>query len=272
MTTSLPAALVRVVRSELVRSRRGGVLLGWAGLTAVFAVLVNSVMFSVATESGGAPEGPGVSFPPLQELESAGGLTAGLGAASSMLGLVTLSFWAVLTATDSSTGLVRLLVSAQPRRGVLLAGKVLALTAWTAAAATLALVVNTVAAPAAARAAGVSTDAWSATGAGGLASAWLHLVLSLLVWGLLGLVLATATRSAAVAVSVGAGWVLLVEGVVGAALSGLADWLPGSVLTALARGGSDALSYASAAGGATGYAAVGLLVALLVVTRRDVTD
>lgn len=268
----MATSIFRAVRSELVRSRRRGVLLGWLGLTAVFAVLANSVMFSVATGSGGAPEGPGVAFPPLEELQSAAGVTAGLGAASSMFGLVTLAFWAVLTATDHSTGLVRLLVSAQPRRGLLLAGKVLALSVLTAVAAGVALVVNIVAAPLAAGAAGVTTQAWASAGPGALAGAWLDLLLTLLVWGLLGLVLATVSRSAAIAVSVGAGWVLLVEGVVGSALSDLADWLPGSALTALAQGGTATLSYSSAATAATAYALIGLAVAHTVVTRRDVTD
>jgi ABC-type transport system involved in multi-copper enzyme maturation permease subunit len=269
---SLPTALVRALRSELVRSRRRGVLLGWAGLTVMFAVLANSVMFSVATGSGGAPEGPGVAFPALAELQSAAGLTAGLGAAASMFGLVTLAFWAVLTATDHSTGLIRLLASAQPRRGVLLAGKVLSLSIWTAAATTLALAVNVVTAPIAAGAAGASTQAWTSVGPGALAGAWLDLLLTLLVWGLIGLVLATASRSAAIAVSVGAGWVLLVEGVVGAALSDVAAWLPGSALAALARGGTSTLSYGSALTAAAAYALLGLAVGYTVVSHRDVTD
>jgi ABC-2 type transport system permease protein len=69
--------------------------------------------------------------------------------------------------------------------------------------------------------------------------------------------------------------VLLVEGVVGAAASGVADWLPGSVLTALAQGGTAELAYgsaAAAAAAAVGYALVGVAVALVAVTRRDVTD
>lgn len=268
----MATSIVRAVRSELVRSRRRGVLLGWLGLTAVFAILANSVMFSAATGGGGAPEGPGVAFPPLEVLQSAEGVTAGLGAAASMFGLVTLAFWAVLTATDYSTGLVRLLVSAQPRRGVLLAGKVLALSAWTAVAASVALVVNIVVAPLTAEAAGVSTQAWSAAGPAALAGAWLDLLLTLLVWGLLGLVLATLSRSAAIAVSVGAGWVLLVEGVVGAGLSGLADWLPGSALAALAQGGTASQSYGAAAATAAAYALTGLVVAHTVFARRDVTD
>lgn len=265
--------LVREVRSELTRSRRKGVLLGWFGLTLVFALLVDSVMFGIAVDSAGDPtSGPGVALPGLAELQGPGGLTAGLGAASTLLGVVTLAFWAVLTATDHSSGLVRLLVAAQPRRWRLLVGKVLALASWTVVAATVALAANLAAAPAAARAAGIDTSAWEAVTAGAVVSAWGDLLLSLLVWGVIGLVLATLARSAAIAVSVGTGYVLVVEGVVGAALSGVADRLPGAVLTALAQGGAPGLSYGAALGAAAAYVVVGLGLACLVVTRRDVTD
>jgi hypothetical protein len=194
------------VRSELVRIRRRSVLLGWLGLTAVLGVLVNTVMFSVVADAeGAATSGPGVSFPSLAVLESPEGLTAGVASASSLLGMVTLALWALLTATDYSTGMVRLLVAAQPERWRLLAGKVVALALWTSVVALLALVVNVVAAPAGASAAGIDTDAWAQVRAADLLSAWASLYSALLAWGVLGLTLATLTRSAAVAISIGAG-------------------------------------------------------------------
>ena len=55
--------MIRVVRSELVRLFRPRLLLGWFGLTALFAVMVNMIMFSVATQQSSAPNGPGVGFP-----------------------------------------------------------------------------------------------------------------------------------------------------------------------------------------------------------------
>ena len=265
--------LGREVASELVRTRRRGVLLGWLGLTAALSVLVNTVMFSAATDSdGAAANGPGVQFPSLAVLESAEGLTAGVGSASSLLGVVTLAFWALLTATDYSTGLVRLLVAAQPRRWRLLAGKVVALTLWTIAVAALALVVNVGVAPAGASAAGVSTDAWTTAGAGDLLAAWASLLSALIAWGVLGLALATVTRSAAVAISIGVGYVLLLEGVLTSVLDSVADVLPGAVLTALAQGGTSSLSQSDALALGLLYAAVALIASVVVVQRRDVSD
>lgn len=259
--------------SELIRTRRRGVLLGWLGLTAVLTGLVNSVMFTVAAQgNGAATAGPGADLPSLAVLESAAGLTAGIGSAANLLGVVTLAFWALLTASDYSTGMVRLLVAAQPARWRLLTGKVLALSLWTSAVSLLALAVNLVAAPAGASAAGISTSAWGTASAGDLLSAWSGLLSALLAWGVLGLALATVTRSAAVAVSIGVGYVLLLEGVLASVLTGVADVLPGSVLSALAQGGNDMLSRSHAVTLGLLYSGTALAVALLVVQRRDVTD
>lgn len=263
----------REVRSELARMRRPGVLVGWLGLTAVLAALVNAVMFSVTTKGGGAPTaGPGVDFPSLAVLESAKGLTAGLSAASSLLGVVTLAFWAILTAADYSSGLVRLLTAAQPRRWRLLVGKLLALSLSTAGVALLAVVVDLAAAPVGARAAGVSTAAWRSVGAGDLVSAATGLFAALLGWGIFGLALATLTRSAAIAVSTGIGYVLLLEGVLASLLGAAADVLPGSVLTALAHGGTTELSGRGALSLGLLYAALALTASLVVFQQRDVTD
>lgn len=267
-----PGTLLDVVRAELIRLRRPGLLLGWAGLVAVLCVLVNSVMFGIAQEQAPPAQGPGVSFPSLTELLEPGGLVAGLGSASSMLGVVTLSFWALATAGDHTTGLIRLLVAAQPRRGRLVLGKWLALAATTAVIVLLAVVVNVVVAPIAAGAAGLEPTAWGDDVVGLVAAAFRDLYLTLLVWGTIGLAIATLTRSAGIAIGVGVGWVLLIEQVIGAASQSVAEWLPGAVMTALASGGTPDTSYAVALSTAAAYTLVAIIGAIVVFRRRDVTD
>ena len=259
-------------RSELVRLARPRMLLGWFALVAVFAALINAVMFSM-TGSDAPGAGPGVAFPDAATLASSGGLVAGLSAASSMFGIVTLSFWAIVTATDYSSGLIRLLVAAQPHRWKLLVGKVTALTAVTALATLVALMVNVGVAPATAEAAGIDTSSWqSADLPTMLAQAWGNAFLAAVVWGVIGLVLAMVTRSSAIAIAVGAGWVLLVESIVGMAFDGGLSWLPGTVLTSLAQGGNITLGHPSAIGLAAVYVILGLGTAIAVTIRRDVTD
>ena len=177
-------------------------------------------------------------FPDVATLAGPDGLVAGLAAASSMFGVVTLSFWALATATDYSSGLIRLLVAAQPHRWRLLAGKIVALLIVTAAAVVVATVVTVMAAVPAAQAAGISTSEWMSDPLSTVAGAFVDAYLALIAWGVVGLVLAVLTRSAAVAISIGVGYVLVVESVIRLALGDASDWLPGSTLNALAAGGT----------------------------------
>lgn len=265
--------MIAVVRSELVRLRRPGVLLGWAGLTALFAALINVVMFQVV-EEGTAPatDGPGVSFPSLDVLLSSSGIASGLSAASSFFGVVALAFWAIATASDYSSGLVRVLAAAEPRRWRLVAGKWLALAVMTAGATLVALLVNLVVAPAAASAAGYEPTAWGQDLLPTLLSATVNLYLSLLVWGTIGMALAVVTRSSGIAIGVGVGYVLLLEAVITAAAEDLAEWLPGTTIRALAEGGTATLAYGGALGLGLAYVAVAAVAALVVFRRRDITD
>jgi ABC-type transport system involved in multi-copper enzyme maturation permease subunit len=261
--------MIRVVRSELVRLFRPRLLLGWFGLTALFAVMVNMIMFSVATQQSSAPTGPGVGFPSADVLASADGVVAGLSAAASMFGVVTLALWAIAGANDYQTGLMRLLASAQPRRSKLVVGKAIALALTTATAATVALILCIMVAPVAAQGAGISTDAWGSDGSI-VISAWLNAYAAMLVWGAIGLTLAIVFRSSAVAISIGVGYVLVVESVIGLALDN-PNWLLGSTMQALAAGGNAATSYSSAALLAAVYILVSMTVATLVTSRRDIT-
>ena len=265
--------MLAAVRSELTRLRQPRFLITWFGLMALFTVLVNTIMSTFVSGGGNLPPGaPGVAFPTLAEMEGPSGLMAGLAAASNMFGIVTLSFWAVATATDYSSGLVRLLVAAEPRRWRLLAGKIGALLVVTAAATTVAALVNVFAAMPAAGAAGISTAAWGTDLIGVVGGAWVHLFLALCARGVLGLVIAVLTRSAAVAISIGVGYVLVFESLIKMSKDVPSDWLLGTTLGAVASGGTAAVSFGTALALALGYVTLGLLLVGAVFIRRDVTD
>lgn len=264
---------MRELRSELTRLNRRGIWLGWLGLMAVFAVLINTVIYTIAANGTVPPGGgPGVSFPSVATLESSSGLVAGVSSATSMFGVITLSFWAIATASDYSTGLIRLLAAAQPHRWRLLLGKIGALLIWTALATTLAVAVNLGAALPSAEAAGISTELWMDDVVGEVARAWMNSFSASVVWGIIGLVLALLSRSSAIAISVGVGWVLLIETIIKTASSDAGKWLPGTTLTALAQGGTDDLSFAGAVLLGCIYAAVGLTIGLVIFIRRPITE
>ncbi len=265
--------MIGAIRSELTRLAQPRTLLAWFGLMALFAAMVNTIMVTFVSGGGSLPPGaPGVAFPTLAQMESPSGLMAGLGAASSMFGVITLSFWALATATDYSSGLIRLLVAAEPRRWRLLAAKVAALALVTAAATTVAAVVNVLVVMPAAGTAGISTAAWGTDLLNVVVSAWLHLYIAVCVWGVIGLVIATLARSAAVAISIGVGYLLVVESLVKMLKDVPSDWLLGTTLGAVASGGTSAVSFGAALTLALGYVTLGLVAAGVVYIRRDVTD
>ena len=147
-----------------------------------------------------------------------------------------------------------------------------ALVIVTAAATTVAAIVNIFAVMPAAGAAGISTTAWGTDLFAVIAGAWTNLFLALCVWGVLGLVIAVLTRSAAVAISIGVGYVLVVESLVKMVKDAPADWLLGTTLGAVASGGTATIAYGTALALALGYVTLGLVLAGVVFVRRDVTD
>ena len=265
--------MIPAIRSELTRLRQPRLLITWFALMALFAAMVNTIMVSFVSGGGSLPPGaPGVAFPTLAEMERPAGLLAGLAAAANLFGVVTLSFWAVATASDYSSGLIRLLVASEPRRWRLLAGKVVALVLVTAVATTVAAIVNVFAVLPAAGAAGISTAAWGTDLVSVAAAGWTNLFLALCVWGALGLTIAVLARSAAVAISIGIGYVLVVESLVKMVKDAPSDWLLGTTLGALASGGGATVAYGTALALALGYVTLGLVLAGVVFVRRDVTD
>ena len=268
--------IIDATRSELTRLRRRSFAIGWLGLTALLAFLFTTFVFVAAADGTEIPSAaPGGTFPSAAELAGADGGVLGLSAASTILGVVALSFWAVAAASDYSTGLIRLLVQAQPRRVRLLAGKVVALIGWTAVAAAVATAIVVLVSPVMAGGTELSTANWesgAAAVAGQILGAWLNTFLALTVWGLIGLVIAVVTRSSAIAISFGLGYVLVIEGLIRLVSPDAADWLPGATLSALASGGNSAVGYWTAVGLGLGYAILGLVVAGVTFSRRDVTD
>mgnify|MGYP001822514051 CR=1 FL=1 len=237
-----PRLRLRATRSEAKRLKRRSFAGVGLVLLAFFALMTATVAF-VAGEQMGPGGGLGTGV----DLASAEGLVAGLITGSSMFGIIALSLWAAATASDYTTGWIRVLVQAEPRRWRLFGGKLAALTAYTVVGITAAAVVSVAAAPALAGAAGISTAAWSTGAVGTVLSTWLNVMLSVLAWGVIGLAVATITRSVTAAIAGGIGYLMVVEGLLGMVFdTGVTTYLPGSVLNAVAAGGTVSLAYGGA--------------------------
>jgi ABC-type transport system involved in multi-copper enzyme maturation permease subunit len=174
-------------------------------------------------------------------------------------------------ASDYTSGLIRLLAQAEPSRITLLVGKLTALILLT-------LVGTLVATGAAAGTAyliapsfDVSTSAWSTDTLATLLEAYRNISLSTLVWGVIGFALAMITRSSGFSIAVVIGWVVVFEVMLTGTAPDIADWMPGTILTALAAGGLPNVEFDTAVMLAAVYTVVAMVIVGIIVKRREIT-
>ena len=261
--------MIRVVRSELTRLGRPLLLLGGIGLMAFFGLLATVVVF--LTAHSGSSTLPGTQKITVATLEAPDGMFAGLQTFAGMLGIVALVVWAMSATTDVSSGLIRLLVQAEPRRLRLLAGKIVALVLFTCAATLVTTVIVMPIVSGLAKSAGVSTAAWRPHVAHTLISGYFQLTLCVLLWGVVGLCIGILTRSAGISIAIGIGYLLLFEGVLSMLVGSEQRWLPGAAFKAIASGGSADMAFTTALLLGAAYALAALAVAAITFRRRDIT-
>jgi ABC-2 type transport system permease protein len=260
--------MLRAIRSELIRMNRPPFLFGSVGLMAAFASLATVLAFASAGKTG---MGPAQYIPTEKALVASDGFMVGFGLLATIAGVVALSFWAVSVASDYGTGLIRLLVQAEPRRYRLLVGKLGALSVLTVAGTLAATLAAAGTAWVIAPMFDVSTAAWGTDVLKTIAESFMHLSLSTVVWGVVGLTIATISRSSAVAISVGLGYVLLIENMVLLVAEDAADKLPGAVLGALATGGTATIEFGSALALGAAYVLAGIIISGVILQRREIT-
>ena len=237
-----------------------------------------ALMVTTFTFIGFEPEGPGggdgggSSFGDT-DLSIVGGNLEGLAFAATFLGVAALAMYALSVARDYEKGTIRTLLVGQPRRAVLLGGKLIALAAVTIAGVALATIGSVGLAYALAPVNGVDTALWSTSE--GLSAVWTtfaNLAIATTVWGLVGAALAIVTRSAATSIAAGFAYLMIGENLLGIVWDAASQWLPSGILSAFTSGGTDLVSYSKSALLLAGYAAVTLAILFAVMQRRDITD
>jgi len=261
--------MLRVLRSEWVKLRRKGLLAGaYLGLAGA-ATLVTTLVFNRAGRRG--PRG-GESVITLARLAQADGLVFAVRRAAPLLGVVTLSVAAAQVALEYSQGTLRSVLVREPRRLRLLAGKYVAVLTFTVGAVLVAAIASGATAFGMAHTRSISTSAWtSSTGLHDNAQALGDALLAIVGYTTLGVALGTVMRSPVAAVVIGLAYLLAFDNILAAIVTDAARWLPGQLLDALARGGNDTASFASAAWTLAAYLTVAGAVAALLFARRDVT-
>ncbi|MDO8363965.1 MAG: ABC transporter permease [Actinomycetota bacterium] len=263
--------MIAAFRSEWVKLTRRNFAAGSLAALVGFSVAITSVSILRANDTG-IRHGP-MGQLTLNKLVAPGGWLAGLGAASTFLGLVTLAIFASNVAGEFTTGTIRSVLTIEPRRLRVLAGKTIALVTFIAAGLVItSAVVAAVAFPLAARQ-GLDTSAWTTTSAlaEGL-STYINVLLSCVAWGVFGAMLAMLTRSSAIAIAAGVGYFLLGEQLLLNSLwPSTEEWLPASAMSALAEGGNTSIGFGAALGLVAAYALGAYVLAAATFARRDIT-
>lgn len=213
--------------------------LSLAALAGLFTVLT----FARAGHQTGGHE----HFVSLARLAQPDGLAQGLQRAVLLLGVVALSVVAAQMASEYSLGTLRNVLVRQPRRSLLLGGKLLALVTFALGAMAAAALYASIAAVVMAHVRGVSTAAWtSSAGWHQSGQALGNAALAIAAYACFGLALGVIIRSPVASVMVGIVYLLPVENILAAVVSSMQRWLPGQLLDAVARGGTSTVSFSSA--------------------------
>jgi ABC-2 type transport system permease protein len=250
--------------SEWTKLRRPTLLfstfLGLAAAASLFVVL----MFAQASANGGIVS--------LHQLAQPNGLVIGVARAAMLLGVVAFGIAAAQVASEYSLGTLRQLLVRQPRRAVLLAGKMLGVIAFLVLALCFAAVIALIVAVVAAHSRGVPTSAWfTGTGLGDLFRELGDLVLATIGYSVLGMALGQFVRSAVFAVIVGFAWLIAVENIITRIVPSTQQWLPGASIMAVASGGAEGVSYGHGLILGAAYLVVAIAAAMTVFLRSDVT-
>lgn len=262
--------MLRTYQSELIRFRKTAAI--GAGIMAAFTALITTLTFVGFDE----PAGPGAGRGPVSvvtDLASVDGLMAGLAAAATMIGIVALALFAISVARDYERGTIRQLLVGEPRRALVLGGKMLALVTVVVAGVSASAVVGIGAAFALAPVTGVSTAAWTTSAAVSAAfSTTVNVAIGTMVWGLAGAALAMVTRSASAAITAGIAYLLVGEQLLTLVWDTSSNWLVSGTLTTFTGGGTDLVSYGQSAILLALYAAAFAVATFVVFQRRDITD
>jgi ABC-2 type transport system permease protein len=250
--------------SEWTKLRRPTLLLstflGLAFAASLFVVL----MFSQATANGGIVT--------LHQLAQPNGLVIGVARASMLLGVVAFGIAASQVASEYSLGTLRQLLVRQPRRAVLLAGKMLGTITFLVLALCFAAVLALIVAVVAAHSRHVPTSAWfTGTGLSDMFRELGDLALATIGYSILGMALGQFVRSAVFAVIVGFAWLIAVENIITRIVPSTEQWLPGASITAVASGGAEGVGYAHGLILGAVYIIAAIAAAMIVFLRSDVT-
>jgi ABC-type transport system involved in multi-copper enzyme maturation permease subunit len=264
-------SIIRIFFAEWRKLRRPTLLLGTLGAVSFFSVLISSVLFLMID----SPEGNGDRGRQItrEMLSLSSGATQSFSSIGGLLGIIALCVFAAQTAQEYSLGTLRNLLVRQPGRIRILIGKLASMKTFAMVMTLVSAIISIGVSYALAGGKNVSTELWfNGDGRLEIAKTLLNVFLSILGFGIIGMVLGIILRSPISSISLGVLWLLIVENIVGALKSSTLNWLPGNQLSTIATGGSENVSYSHALSLSAIYVGVALVIATVLFTKRDVSN
>lgn len=264
--------MMRVFGSEAYKLLRPGLLIGGLGTIVAFPLVVVLLVFLNADPASQASDGDGPPLPSIEQLETEDGGVTALAFAGTTIGVVSLVLFAQSVGSEYAYGTLRILLTREPRRLVLLGGKLLAMAAFVAAGVLLAWLAQTLLAVTVASARGIETSAWwSLDGWVEAVGTVLRVYYASIVLGVLGSLLAVALRASAPAIGIGIGYTLVAEQLLLIAWDEGTKWMPGQAISHFSLGGTEALPLERAMLMVSLYGIVFLAAQAAIFFRRDVS-
>jgi ABC-type transport system involved in multi-copper enzyme maturation permease subunit len=262
--------------AEWRKLRRPTLFLGSLGVVIGVTALVSSLLFLlIDSETGNADRGERITR---EMLALPTGVTIGFSSSASLLGLVALCVFAAQTAQEYSYGTLRNLLVREPRRVRLLLGKYLSMAVFALITVVVSAITSVALAFALAGRARVETALWTTADARtSLIETFVNVMISTFGYGTIGMILGLLFRSPISSISIGVGWLLVVESIISIAWRPSADWMPGTLLSIVATGGSpigvtDSPSYLDALLRVGAFLAIAAIITGTLFKRRDVAN
>lgn len=263
--------MIRVIFAEWRKLRRPTLFFGTIGAALFFTGLTTTFLYlMIDSQRGNSDRGRQVSR---EVLNLASGSVYGFASMGGLLGIIALCVFAAQTAQEYTYGTFRNLLVRQPGRIRILLGKLIAMKLFALILVAIAAIVSISLSYYLSDRAKVSTELWfTSAGYHAIAQTLLNVAISVIYFGIMGMILGLFLRSPISAISIGVLWMLIIENLLGAVKPVLLKWMPGNQFTTIAQGGSTTVSYSHALTLGSLYVLVGAIIATVLFTRRDVSN
>jgi ABC-type transport system involved in multi-copper enzyme maturation permease subunit len=260
-----------VFRAELTKLKRPSLSLSTIAAVAFVTSLTTSLLFLLVD----SPEGNGERGVRIGRdvLALPSGVTISFSNAAGLLGIVALCIFAAQTAQEYTYGTLRNLLVRQPSRMKILIGKLGSMKLFAIAMVTFSAFLAVSLSYLFAGVKNIPTQAWGTQDAQiAVIQTFINVLLATIGFGIFGMILGLLFRSPISAISIGVIWNLIIEGLLSIFVTNIDRYFPGQLLSIVATGGNERISYQYALFTSYGFLLAGLAIVAILFKRRDVAN